>query len=327
MEKFQNTIKMAAIIVLFAAATAQAQITPQQIIKQCPALPDEESLVLNYMTWDKDLYGRAWMEKVEAAQRVVKAFQDNIAAIRERASATVETQNAAWEAQAKEDGTALANRTSRQLTGRSVEQLEKMSDKEMEAMANSIMQQRLASAGVGNMSAMQGAKPAQPGNTQAQAGLKRIQDRWAAIDREISQSLVEAYKRLGEIYQSHSEPLERYGKDASLKFEQFMDHRQVDKDTYEVAQRRYDQVYQSYLAECFRTWIGHVAWTLSRVEAKMADVTEYDRLMAQKMQSGAITGKGMPSAGFDIADEYLNVALNVVVLPKVEKEEKVDANK
>jgi hypothetical protein len=320
--KTKHLILTLALMTVFGAAQAQKPqgITPQQMMERTHALPSEENLVL------VDIYGGISSEdlgtlapKVRAAKKEKQEFYDKIDALRQQAGEVVEAQEAAIESAGRQD----ADRIARRQTGRSAEQLENMSDKELEGMAGGMVQQRLGAAGLGNMSladlqalegksdeeilkAMEGATP-----TQADAALKRITDRWAAIDREIDESIHGpdgTNKLYADMYEERRPELTEK-LNILLPFQAGAGDQDSFDAGYEGALANYRAVCSSYLMACYRNWLAHVRWMQGRVEAKMADVAEYDRLTAQKMSATGMggTARQMPSAGYDIAVQYLEI--------------------
>lgn len=314
------------------SAPQPVKITPQEIIDQCLDLPSVETLVLTHMDYEPRVYEPPFLEKVERAHKAIDGFRDQIKLLHKQRDEIGEAANAAVETAGKQD----ADRIARQQTGRSADQLRNQSDKQTEAMAGDMVAKRMAEQGLGNMSladlqalegksdeeimkAMEGVTPTQVGTPQqqagkaaAEAGLIRIRDRWAAIDREISESLPEVTEAFKVTYEEYREELNEKAAIVREYYEGYTDHKQYSHEQYAAAQRNLDSLLEKYLTTCFHLWSGHVRWMQERVKTKMADVAEYDRLLAQTMTVG---GSALPSVGYDVAGQYLDMANGITMPP------------
>jgi hypothetical protein len=82
-----------------------------------------------------------------------------------------------------------------------------------------------------------------------------------------------------------------------------------------------DVLVQACRTEQYTLWRNHVVKTQQRIITEMmADVPRLDELMAQYMVAVGMTAtaKYAPTAGYDVAIEYLDAAANVTSLPGVE---------
>jgi hypothetical protein len=272
-------------LALLTVSTAQAQNTPEALIRQCPDLPSVDYLMVTNVQYAMSLHGQPFKEKVEKAHETIQKFLDDIDTLKQKGEAALAPIKAAVEAGAKKD----ADRIAKQVTGRSTEQLENMSDKELEAMANSMVSQRISAAGLGNMSiadlqalegksdkeimkAMENAKPVQAGAapkaTAAQnkdkEAIERMEEELRRIRALNGMTLSGVREQMKEIYNKYYKELDKRGKRASEMFEGYMDHLQYTHDQYAVAQREYEDVQEQYLTECFTAWLVAVAYMQER---------------------------------------------------------------
>jgi hypothetical protein len=129
-----------ALMMFFGAA--QAQITPEAVIGQCPTLPSAATLSAYRINFD------VIDNKNRAAEEEVGAFLDQISSLRERAKRASEQIGDTAGTAARND----AERLTKQKTGRSIAELKSMSSSEQEAMGKQMAQKQLKSAGLSNMS-------------------------------------------------------------------------------------------------------------------------------------------------------------------------------
>ena len=335
--------KWMAVLAMFAlvAVSAQAQTTPEAIIGQCSTPPKAETLALLDVYGsvpDKDLGTLA--PKVEAARKEKAAFLDKIKALNEVRRKIAEKADAKMEAAGKKD----ADRLVRQQTGRSLEQVQNMSDAEAMKMTDNMVSQKLGAMGLGNMSlgdlqalegksdeeilkafegvapAQIGAKQKQTGNPKAQAELKKIIEWWAGVDQVINEDRADAEKQMKTIFEKYKPALNE--KAEILK--PFADGKvyrttqeQFNMGGYEAALGNYRAVMFAYLTECYACWADAVKTMQQRIEAKLSAAARYDELMAQNMSASGVTAaaKALPSAGYDIAGEYLDAAASITSPP------------
>ncbi len=114
---------------------AQAQVTPEALIGQCPSMPSVATLVAARLNPP---------DKGPAANAVVEAFLQQINALLEQGKQLGDQVEAA--------ATSDAERIAQQQTGHSVAQLQNMSDDQLMGMAQQMAGKKLAAAGMGNMS-------------------------------------------------------------------------------------------------------------------------------------------------------------------------------
>jgi hypothetical protein len=333
-------IKLTALIAIFAlcASFARAQTTPETIIMHCP----------DHLTaWDLallDVYPAegTLTEKVLDAQNSKDTFYEKIRLLHEIRKDIEKKDDANAEVAAKKD----ADRLVRQQTGgHSIEQVQNMSDAERMKMANGMVSEKLGAMGLGNMSlgdlqalegksdeeimkAMSGIVPAQIGaqtNKQAdnavaqvaaQAELKKIQDKWAEIDRLCNQDIANAQTQLKAIYEKYRVAL----KEKSVILLPFQDGK-VDQELfdngYKAALGNYRAVMYDYLVACYEDWDETLAVVKARIRSKLADVPRFDELMAKNMSLNGMTAtsRTLSSTGYDIAAEYLNAAASIISPP------------
>jgi hypothetical protein len=89
----------------------------------------------------------------------------------------------------------------------------------------------------------------------------------------------------------------------------------------EAESKQRDALAKTCRTEQFTLWRNHVATTQQRIISEMmADVPRYDELMKQHMTATGMTGTAQhnPSAGYDVAIEYLDAARSVTNLPGIE---------
>ena len=317
---------LAILTLLLFAVTVQAQVTPQAIIGQAPALPSVNNLVVTNVSYDKSLHGAPFEEKVDNAYTAIKTFHDNIGALEEKSRETAKPVEAAIGGAKKQE----ADRLAKQMTGRSTAQLQNMNEKQMEAMGSDLVAQRLAAAGLGNMSladlkALEGksqeevmaslgnANPTQAGTppkataaqTKETADLERINKQKMNIQVLNNQTTDEALVELKKIYDKHSEALTKRKEIAREYFEGYMDHRQYTHDQYAVAQRDYESVQEAYLTESYTYWLGVVASMQERTREMIAQVPE------TKNPSANVAGL----VAYDFAGLYLDLTRSAAILP------------
>lgn len=321
----------------FAAISAQAQTTPEAIIGQCPVPPEPSDLAL------LDVYPAegALAEKVLNAQKAKTAFLEKIDSLNQIRKDIAEKADAQIEAAGKND----ADRLVRQQTGHSLGQVQHMSDGYvMKYVADNMVSEKLGSMGLGNMSlgdlqalegksdeeilkafesvapAQIGAKQKPSGNPKAQAELKKIRDKWTEIDRLNNQDVTNAQTQLKAIYEKYrvaliekSEILKPFhdGKVSRATQEQF------NMGGYEAALANYRAVMYQYLTECYTNWEKTVKAVKERTGTKLADAALYDELIAENMSASGVTAaaKALPSAGYDIAGQYLNAVASITSPP------------
>jgi hypothetical protein len=331
--------KQMAVFAMFALAaiSAQAQTTPEAIIGQCPAPPKAETLAL------LDVYGNVPDEKlgtlalkVEEARKEKAAFLEKIKALHQIRKDVAEKADAQMEAAGKND----ADRLVRQKTGRSLGQVQNMSDAEAMKMTDNMVSEKLGSMELGNMSlgdlqalegksdeeilkafegvapAQIGAKQKQSGNPKAQAELKKISDRRAEIDRLNNRDITGAQTQLKAIYEKYRVTLKEKS-DILLPFQDGKGEQKLFDNGYEAALANYRAVMYRYLTECYTNWEKTVKAVKERTGTKLSDAARYDELMAKNMSAGGVTAaaKALPSAGYDIAGEYLEAAASIVSPP------------
>ena len=317
---------LAILTLLLFAVTVQAQVTPQTIIGQTPALPSVDNLVVTSISYDMSLHGAPFEEKVDKAFAAIKRFHDNIGALEEKGRETAEPIEAAIGGAKKQE----ADRIAKQMTGSSTAQLQNMSEKQTEAMGSDLVGQRLAAAGLSNMSlanlqalegrsqeeimaALGNANPTQAGTpqkataaqTKETADLERINKQKMNIQALNNQTINEALIELKKIYDKHSEALTNRAKIAREYFDGYMDHRQYTHDQYAVAQRDYESVQEAYLTESYTYWLGVVASMQERTREMIAQVPE------TKNPSTNVAGL----VAYDFAGLYLDLTRSAAMLP------------
>jgi hypothetical protein len=315
---------------LAAAIAAQAQNTPEALIRQCPVLPLIDNLMVTNVQYAMSLHGEPFREKVDSAHQAIKRFHDGISALEQQGAQATEPIRAVVEAGARNN----ADNIARQMTGRSAEQLENMSDKELEAMAGGMVSQRISAAGLGNMSiadlqaldgkseaeimkAMGNAKPAQAGaapkatatQNKEREAVERIEGEARRIRALNDLTVRGAREDLKDIYNKYSEHLIKRGKRASEMFEGYMDHRQFTHDQYAVAQREYENVQEQYLTECFTHWLGMVTYMQERA-------LEIIEAMIPEMKNPPANAAGL--AAYDLAGVYFDIARMATTPPLFE---------
>ena len=316
-----------ALVMTFAGNVAQGQQTPHAIIKQCPALPAVDILVVTDISYDLNLVGEPFKEKLENAEKAKKAFHDKIESLDTQRRDIQEKRQAGVEATAKQD----ANRIARQMTGRSTEQLENMSESETMAMANNMAGKRLSAAGLGNMSlgdlqalenkseedimkALSGATPTQAETPQRmsaaqskeQADVQRIAEESRRIQSLNNLSISEAQEELKNIYDKHRKALIEKASLAQKYFEGYMDHRQYTHAQYAAAQRNYESVQEAYLTECYTYWLNLIA----QMQKRSMDIIE---AMLPEVKNPPANMAGL--AAYDLAGLYLNLTSNATLPP------------
>jgi len=343
-------------VLLLVCNITWAQSTPEAIIGQCPHLPSAA-----YLAAGSDN---------EAARAAIDEFYNQIHRLRESAKGATD----AAEAAGRQD----AERITKQMTGKSVSQVQNMSDSEANAMANKMVGQRLAGAGLGNMSLsdlqalenksdseimaamtgggvnyggltpeelkamenmtdkqkeaymkqgdrmqrMQAAAPSQQAQVQAQAQakkamsqaqvsaeMKKITDRWQEIDRLNTKETQDVAVKVTEIYARYQPQIDAVPRSDKQKDGEYHT---------EAEQKNVARLCNARDVECYTIWRNQVSQMQGRIKTKMADAARYDELQAQSMSSSGMTAmaKVMPSIGFSIAGQYLDVTSSVTSLPR-----------
>jgi phage host-nuclease inhibitor protein Gam len=147
----------------------------------------------------------------------------------------------------------------------------------------------------------------------ASADLKRITDRWQEIDRLNEKETREVAAKCAEISAKYDPQI------AAIVSKGYFDGLTTyTAEETKAAGKRVAALRQACNTESYTLWRNQVAKMQGRIKTKMADVARYDELMAQSLSSGGMTStaKAMPSIGFEIAGQYLDVASSVTSLPE-----------
>ncbi|MDR0938308.1 MAG: hypothetical protein LBN29_02970 [Mediterranea sp.] len=327
MSRTNHLILTLSLMTVFGAA--RAQVTPEAIIGQAPDLPSVAHLAA--IIQDEAAY--------DAASAARTAFHANIAALREKLDEAIERTQAGGEAAAMSD----AERIARQTTGRSVSQLRNMSKADEDKLAREMVAKRLGAAGLGGMTlkqlqALEGKSDEEimsaisaggatvgshtmediqatekmtdaQARVDASAEMKRITDRWAEIDRVNENEIRDVVAKLAELDA-------KYGLQYPPNWGDIMESGTAAQ--IEATSRTVNGIRRAENSEKFTLWRNAVSRMQGRVKTKMADVARYDELLAQTMTSGGMTttARRMPSIGYEIARQYLNLTSRVTELPE-----------
>ena len=329
----QINFKQMAVLAMFAltAISAQAQTTPEAIIGQCPEMMWGAPLALI------DVYPPEGTleKKVLDAMKAKDAFLDKIDSLNQIRRKVADKADAGMEAAGKKD----ADRLLRQQTGRSLEQVQNMSDAEAMKMADNMASEKLGAMGLGNMSlgdlqalegksdeeimkAMDGIAPAQIGANQKQAGypkaqaeFKKINDRWAEIDRLNNQDIEAAAVKLKNLYEQHYREALQEKWEILKPFRDGKVEQKLLDNGYEAALANYRSVMYNFRYGCYAEWRLSLNAVRERIKSKLADAARYDKLMAQIMSATPSVAKALPSVGYDIAGQYLNATGSIISPP------------
>ncbi len=263
------------------------------------------------------------MAKVKKAQQAIKTFNESIVALRQQGTVVVEEMRA----KVAEDALRMGDAIAKQTTGRSAEELQNMSEEEMEAMTNDLVAQRLAAAGLGNMSladlqalegksdaeilqAMQGAKPvsAQQAsvamNMQAEADFQRVAAEYLKIKKQTQAMMITSVEAdLAKIYEKHKSALCEKLK-ALLQESDKADEGKWDKSAYNTAQLNYQAVKEAYLKECF-------IYLNAATRGMMKYCSETAQKSLPEMKNPKADKAGM--GAYDIAGLYLELAESITM--------------
>ncbi|MDR0907985.1 MAG: hypothetical protein LBM63_05215 [Rikenellaceae bacterium] len=198
------------------------------------------------------------------------------------------------------------------LSIREIQAMEKMSDEQIAAymQQGDRMQRVQAAAPTAQQSRNIRAKQRDAQEqVDASAEMKRITDRWAEIDRVNQNEVRDVVAKLAELDAKYEG---QYPPDAGEVFESGT------AAQIEAMSRTVNKIRRAEDSEKFTLWRGAVSRMQGRVKSKMADVARYDQLLAQTMSSGGMTAtaRTMPSVGYDIAGQYLDLTSSVTKLPE-----------
>jgi hypothetical protein len=311
-------VAAALLLPAIAVQRVQAQTTPREVISAAPALPSVAELVAGADRTD--------------------AFLDRISALRDDMKATADR----MDEQVRAAGEVDADRIARQMTGRSVEQLQGMSESEQMAMAAGLVQQQLSAVGLGSMTladlqalegksdeeivaamtaggvtlggltaAAQQNQQAAISQMEATAGMKTITDRWAELDRANREDALAAAEEIDRITARYAPLIAAVPRSDEQKDGLYHN---------EAEQREVGRLSTAEFTEKYTVWRGVIPAMQARVASKMDDAPRYDQLLAATMAGGGMTGvaRTMPTVGFDIADQYLDITAGVTTLPQPE---------
>jgi hypothetical protein len=143
----------------------------------------------------------------------------------------------------------------------------------------------------------------------ASAEMKRITDRWAEIDRVNQNEIRDVVAKLAELDAKYEG---QYPPDWGDVMESGIPAQ------IEAMSRTVNKIRRAEESEKFTLWRNAVSRMQGRVKTKMADVARYDQLLAQTITSGGMTAtaRTMPSIGYDIAGQYLDITSSVTELPE-----------
>ncbi len=142
------------------------------------------------------------------------------------------------------------------------------------------------------------------------AELAKIKDRWAEIDRLVVSGADQAAAKIVGIMERYQPQI-----DAIKPTGRFHDS-EIFTDSEARAR---DRLISAMYSECYTLWTNHVSDAQGRIKTKLADVPRYDELQAQIMSAGGGTAsaKVMPSIGYAVAGQYLDVTSGVTTLPRM----------
>jgi hypothetical protein len=322
MKKIQNTIKMAAVIVLFAAATAQAQITPQAVIGNAPSLPTPQQWAANGGHTDAfkakiaELDGKlsqiqaAMMPEVTQADlQQAKANQQ-----RQQQQQTLDMQNAQKNIEQAQDFMAMLN-----LTEAEIKKLEKMSDKQAEAFIRKRMEEK-------------GINPAQfttdyseeeqrrdrqaeaqgKAMIKAQETLDAYMEQMKITGNKISEAEKSATNHIAALWESRKDAIQKAAADCNQPEE-------VMRGTISKAQldsycRRHQSLLNDYNAAAYQIWAteyigvaqGHLKFLLPYAQA--ADDAKKAQSTAVSTGNAAVDRlQGMSNCAISVAGQYLQI--------------------
>ena len=202
------------------------------------------------------------------------------------------------------------------LTPEEIKAMEKMTDAQKAAyMQQGDRMQRMQAAAP----TAQQARNARAQSRGAQAKLdamyemKRITDRWQEIDRLNEKETREVAAKCAEISDRYDPQI------AAIVGKGYFDGlTDYTAEETKAASKRVRALRQACDTERYTLWRNQISKMQGRIKTKMADVSRYDKLLAQSMSADGMTStaKVMPSIGFEIAGQYLDVTSSVTSLPE-----------
>jgi formate dehydrogenase maturation protein FdhE len=288
MKKVSKILVMLAIFGL--SVSANAQSTPEAIIKQCPDLPSVANLVAS---------------NDDKAKTTIEGFHAKIDELLRR----VEKENDSKVAIAGTAGKTDAEKIAKQMTGHSIEELENMSQEDMEKMAQQLIAQQMAAVGKGNTQAKaEDAKSL----LEAQTELREINERWQKIDELCINEIKEIAKKIDDIYVKYQKQIDAVPMSGmAFGIEPVYLESEIEQIRKFKNQRD---------TECYTLWRAQISKIQERIKSKLADVKRYDELSVITLSAQGLTSaaKAMPSIGLSIAEQYLSYTERVTSLPNKE---------
>ena len=341
-------ILLVGLMVVFGCGGMQAQSTPDAIIRQCPDLPSVAQLATPDNAAIDDFLGqisnlhqklsqiadneekaRKTAMLSDAEQLTLKTTGHSVGQIQNMSGAEMEALTQQLASQ-RMSSAGLGNMTLEQLQA-----LDGKSDKEIaasltasgatfggltaeeifamegmtEAQAEAYLNQGDRMERMQAATKPQQAKSAGKGSAQtnATAEIKKITDRWTEIRRLNQKETQEVAAKCAEIDARYAPQIAAVPRTGGHHEAVYTESEQKTLETLNSACRN----------EKYTIWRNLVSKMQGRVKTMLADVPRYDELQAQLTAANgmAATSKKMPSLGFDVAGEYLNITESATVLP------------
>jgi hypothetical protein len=269
-----------------------ANMTPDQIMARCPALPPVEQLVDD--------------NSIRAIAPPVQDFVAQINALRDNAGKNRDAAEEATTATMEQNADLLV----KQFTGYTAAEWDNMSQAESEAAVN----RQIASAGTGNVDV-----DAVANVPEIQNEIVSIQNRWQETRRLIEADKQDAARQIAAIdarYAAQIKAIPRSEWSSGIGGS-------IQGNVHNAAERQQrDALVKACRTEQYTLWRNHVVKMQERVKTMMADVPRYNELMTK-----SVNVTGTPSAkptttspeGYNIAITYIDAAREVTDLPGIER--------
>ena len=331
--KTKKMIVTFALLLIYSTTHAQLSTvsstatTPDDFIRQCPALPTVKQLV----DLENSINIRASRPEIGAYEAQVEMLRDNAKRILESAEKT-----------ANEAGEKDADRVAKQFTGHTQAEMDKMSEAESETMVNNMLASMgmnitldqiedledksdaeiLAALSKGGAATGSKSKAIEGVNTQDVAvimqtntELRNFNASWREFFLQIEKEEKEAERQIAAIDAKYAPRVFAIKPSIPLSGEM------GGWDFTEAERKARENLIVSCRTEQFTLWRNHTIKVQDRIKAKMAnDVPRYDKLMKQYLTATGMTSSAQltPSAGYSFAIEYLYAARSVTSLPGID---------
>jgi hypothetical protein len=319
----QFNFKQTVILAMFAltAISAQAQVTPQAVIGNAPALPTAEQWAANgghtevFKAKIAELSGKLDEMMAEQLSAVLQVDYEKVQADQQRKMQEQQRRqqqdlkNAKKNMQQAQDAMAMLD-----LTPAEIEKLSKMSDKEIEAF----MRKRMAEKGVSpdyfttdysEADARRDREAEKQGQAiaKAQQAQEAYMEQMQVTGKKIGEAESAATKRIADLWESRRDAIAKAAADCNQPEEVMRGT--ITAEQLESYCRRHESLLADYKSAAYHIWAtDYVGVAQGHLKFLMPYAQAYDD--AQKTQATFATGNaalGTSSAAVSIASQYLNI--------------------